>query len=134
MNTEATALENMAVRDARDLPDLVGKLAAIDSPLAAQLAGKALVASRTPWGTLLVPVVAWLALRYGLGWTPELDTAVAGVLVLLCSYLMRLLTSAPITGLFHASAVSLAATPPVASVAAPTAASPIPFPTLGDKL
>ncbi len=120
-----TSAENAAVRAATDVPGLVSNLQMIDSPLAAQLTGKALVASKTPWGTLLLPLVAYLAARYGLGWTPDVDALVAGVAVLVASYLMRLLTSVPITGLFRRAAVLPAPAP---------TASPVPFPDLGAKL
>ena len=112
--TMFSATENAVVREARSVPDLVGKLQQVDSPLATQIAGKAIVASRTPWGTVLVPAVAWLATRYGLGWSPDLDASIAGVLVLVCSFCMRAITRTPITGWLHP-----------APVLAVTAASPI---------
>ena len=116
-----TAAENAAVREARDLPDLIRKLEAVNPVLASQFVGKSLAASKTPWGTLLLPVVTYLAARYGLGWTPDIDALVAGVAVLVGSYAMRIVTATPITSLFR-SPPSTAATFPAATPAAATAA------------
>ena len=100
-NSAITAAENAAVREARDLPDLIRRLEVANPALAAQFVGKSLAASKTPWGTLLLPVVAYLAARYGFGWTPDIDALVAGVAVLVGSYAMRCLTATPITSLFR---------------------------------
>ena len=113
-----TKAENAAVREAKDLPDLLRRLEAVNPALAAQLVGKSLAASRTPWGTLLLPVVAYLAARYGLGWTPDIDALVAGVAVLIGSYAMRCVTSTPITSLFHRPRALVSTTPPAVPVIA----------------
>ncbi len=120
--TVATA-EDVAVREAKSLPDLVDKLQVVNPTLAQQFVGKSLAASKTPWGTLLLPVVAYAAARYGLGWGPDVDALVAGVAVLVGSYAMRAVTSIPITGLFHAKAL-----PPAVA-----ASAPIPVAAVGDK-
>lgn len=106
-----TTAENAAVREAKDLPDLIRRLEAVNPLLAAQFVGKSLAASRTPWGTLLLPVVAYLAARYGLGWTPDIDAVVAGVAVLVGSYAMRYVTSTPITSLFRRRRVTVPTLP-----------------------
>ena len=110
MTLTVTTVEDLAVRDARTLPELVDKLQVVNPTLAAALVGKSLAASRTPWGTLLLPVVAYVAARFGLGWTPDVDALVAGVAVLIGSYAMRVVTSAPITGLFHRKLVVVSST------------------------
>ena len=117
-----TKAENAAVREAKDLPDLLRRLEAVNPALAAQLVGKSLAASRTPWGTLLLPVVAYLAARYGLGWTPDIDALVAGIAVLIGSYAMRCVTSTPITSLFHRPRALVPTTPPAVPVIAAGAA------------
>lgn len=116
-----TTAENAAVREAKDLPDLIHRLEVVNPPLAAQFVGKSLAASRTPWGTLLLPVVAYLAARYGLGWTPDIDALVAGVAVLVGSYAMRFLTTTPITSLFRRKGVT-----------APTLPAAVPVSTAGN--
>lgn len=108
--------ENAAIREARDLPDLIDRLQVASPTLAAQFVGKSLAASRTPWGTLLLPVVAYLAARYGLGWTPDVDALVAGVAVLVGSYAMRAATRVPITGLFRRASVVVETVPPAVPV------------------
>lgn len=60
--------------------------------------GKALVASRTPWGVLAAYAVSFLGARYGLGLDDASTGVVAGGAVLAGSYAMRYITSSPITG------------------------------------
>lgn len=93
-----TAIDN-AVAAAKDLPDLVSKAQAIDPSLAAALEGKALIASKTPWGTLLAGAIAYFAAKQGFGWDETLCDLLAGAGVLLGSYLMRFISPARITGL-----------------------------------
>jgi len=92
---------NEAVRVAQDLPDLVQKLKVVDPTLAGTIEGKALLASKSPWGTLAAGVIGYLASRYGLGWNEATDSLVAGACVLLGSYAMRLVTSGAITGFWQ---------------------------------
>jgi len=105
------AVDN-AVASATSLPDLAKQLAAVDPALAAQLETKPLAASRTPWGTLAVAIVAYVASRYGLHLDEATTGVIAGVAVLAGSYAMRLATSRRIAGVFAAPAVA-----PPASVA-----------------
>jgi hypothetical protein len=110
----ATPLINAAVADAKSLPDFVGKLQALDPSAAQQITGKALVASKSPWGTLAVAAVAWLSAQYGLGWSdiypvaggPSLTTIIGGGGVLAGAFLMRYFTSHPISGLLIRSKVA----------------------------
>jgi len=95
-----TQAANDAVAAAKDVPDLVTKLRVADPALAAQIEGKALVASKTPWGTLAVSAAAYLSTRYGLGWDSATDALVAGGALVLSSYAMRYITSVPISGWF----------------------------------
>lgn len=117
-SSAVTAAENAAVREARDLPDLIRRLEVANPVLAAQFVGKSLAASRTPWGTLLLPVVAYLAARYGLGWPPDIDALMAGVAVLIGSYVMRFMTSTPITSLFRQRRVIGPTPAPIAAAGA----------------
>ena len=98
--TIATA-EAAAIRTAAALPSLLVTATATDPAPVASVTGKALIASRTPWGTILLPVVVYVAGRYGFGWSTDIDTLVAGAAVLVGSYAMRAITSLPISGLFH---------------------------------
>ncbi len=99
-----TPTVNSTVLSAKNLPDLVNKLQEVDPQLAEQLEGKALVSSKTPIGTFLVPAVVWVAAHYGLGWDVTICTYVAGALVLVGTYVMRYITTSPIAGLFHKGA------------------------------
>lgn len=99
MNSTKAADE--AVAAAKDVPDLVDKLKLADPALAAQIEGKALLASKTPWGTLACAVAAYASGRWGLGWDASTDALVAGGALVLGSYAMRYVTSAPISGLFR---------------------------------
>jgi hypothetical protein len=90
-----------AIRAAQSLPELVENLRAVDPALAQQITGKTLIASKSPWGTFAVAAVAYLSSKYGLGWSEGVDELVAGGGILLGAYLMRLVTSAPIAGIFR---------------------------------
>lgn len=99
----ATPMVNAAVSTAKDLPDLVDKLNRIDPAMAQQITGKALIASKTPWGVVAAGAVAYISSRYGLGWSENVTDLVAGGFVLVASYGMRYLSSHPITSLFKRS-------------------------------
>lgn len=86
-----------AIAAANDLPSLVQGLQQVDPALAQQLTGKALIASKSMWGTFAVPAVVYVAGRYGLNWDHDLCTLVAGGLVLICAAAFRKVTSSPIT-------------------------------------
>lgn len=110
-NETLKAAVDTAVADAKNLPQLVSTLQTVDPVLAEQFTGKALLASKSPWGTLLAAVVAYGASRFGLGWDHDTCALVAGAGLLLGAYVMRALTKAPIT-----SVASGAAVPPVSAV------------------
>lgn len=100
-----TAAVNTAVADAKNLPELVSNLQVVAPQLAAPFFGKALLASKSPWGTLAAGLVSYTASKYGFGWPPELCAAVAGGGVLLGSYAMRLFTKQPITSLLPSAVI-----------------------------
>ncbi len=104
MNSTRAADE--AVAAAKDVPDLVAKLKLADPALAAQIEGKALLRSKTPWGTLACAVVAYASTRWGLGWDPSTDALIAGCGLVLGSYAMRAITSVPISGLLRHTPVA----------------------------
>lgn len=88
-------LESVLTAISADLPDIIKEVETIDPALAP----KALLASRTPWGTLAVTALGWLLAKYGLHWDSNVVDLVAGGSVLLGSFGMRYITSAPIKGL-----------------------------------
>lgn len=96
----ATPAVNAAVLTATSLPDLVNKLNTIDPALGDQITGKALIASKTPWGVLAAYGVAYISTRYGLGWSETTTNLVAGGFVLIASFGMRYVSNHPITSLF----------------------------------
>lgn len=87
-----------AVAAAQSVPDLVNKLQAADPALAQQLEGKALLASKTPWGTLACAGVAYAAAKWGLHWDETTVDLVAGGGLVVGAYLMRAVTASPIAG------------------------------------
>jgi hypothetical protein len=95
-----------AVTAAQSLPDLIGKLEAIDPVLASQLSGKALLASRTPWGVLASGIVGWIVAHYGLGLDEATTNSIAGLFVLIGSFAMRYITRTPITSITIPSKVT----------------------------
>jgi len=66
-----------------------------------ELRGKALIASKSPWGTLAGGVIGWIVARYGLDWDTETSGIVAGLAVLGAAYVMRYFTKEPITGVLE---------------------------------
>jgi hypothetical protein len=89
---------NAAIATARDLPDLVHKLERVDPAAAEQLAGKALVASKTVWGGIATIGITWLVGRFDLGWGADVVSLLAGGAVIIG---LRIYTSAPIAGLLN---------------------------------
>lgn len=92
-----SSLIDIAIQDAKNLPDLIAKLEKIDPALAQQFSGKALLASRSPWGVLISAILGWLVTHYGLGWSDDTVAIVDGLIILASSYGMRYITRAPIT-------------------------------------
>lgn len=103
---QATAV-NDAVASAKSLPDLAAKVAAIDPSLAAGLQSKALIASKTPWGTLLATGAAYVSAKYGLGWSEGFCELVALGGLVAGSYAMRAISPGRISGLFKAKTASI---------------------------
>ncbi len=94
-----TTKRDQLIGMAKDVPDLIAKARTFDPALAASLTGKALLASKSPWGTLLGGLVAWLAAKEGFGWDQATCDLVAGAGVLVAAFIMRSITSAPVTGI-----------------------------------
>jgi hypothetical protein len=94
-----TTIKDQLIGGAKDLPDLIAKAKTFDPDLAASLTGKALIASKSPWGSLLGGIVTWLAAKEGLGWDETTCNLVAGAGVLVGAYLMRWITKGSITGI-----------------------------------
>ena len=138
MTITATQAINSAVSAAKDVPDLIAKLNAIDPALGQQLAGKGLAWSKTPWGTLAGTAIGWAIPHYGLAcaavafgataaaaaaqttgcWSDDTVNTIEGVGVvigtLVGSYVMRWVTNSPIAGWFAAAPPA----PPAAKAAA----------------
>src|SRR5580658_3740546 len=88
-DTHTAAQTNAAVRAAQDMPALVANLRTVNPDLAQQIEGKALIASKSPWGTLACSAVGFLAAKYGLTctvasaaaancWTPDTVNLIGG--------------------------------------------------------
>lgn len=65
--------------------------------------GKALIASRSPWGTFAGAGITWLVTHYGFGWDQAMSNLLAGAAVVVASYGMRYITKEPITGILEAT-------------------------------
>ncbi len=98
-----TTVTDQVIAQAKDLPDLIQKASTFDPALAAKFTGQALLASRSPWGTLAGGIVAWLVSHYSLGWDDATCSMVAGAGVLVGAYVMRWVTKHPITGILRAA-------------------------------
>jgi hypothetical protein len=121
--TPAQAAVNDAIKSAQNLPDLIAKVQTIDPAFADAITGKALIASKSPWGVLAGSLIAWLIAKYGLACTPSMTSGcwsdstvqlVSGVAAMgggwLASYAMRLVTQGPITGILKPTPPTTTAT------------------------
>ena len=102
-------ISDRVVASARDLPDLIKKASVADPDLAAKFTGKALLASKTVWGTLATMAVSWAVTKYGLNWDAETSAEVSGALVMLATTLLRCISDGPITGVVNAATPTQAA-------------------------
>ncbi|MDB5405410.1 MAG: hypothetical protein JWL84_322 [Rhodospirillales bacterium] len=105
MNISTTVAVDDAVAAAKSLPDLVNKVSVADPSLALALQSKALIASKTPWGTLLATGAAYLSAKYGLGWSESFCELIALGGMLVGSYAMRAISPGRISGLFKTKPV-----------------------------
>lgn len=111
---DAVPASSKVVAAAKSLPDLITMAQTAAPDLAAAFIGKALIASKTPWGVLAGAGVSWLVAHYGLActaaaaagagcWTPDTINTVTGAATLfgawVASYVMRYLSPLPITGI-----------------------------------
>lgn len=108
----ATPQTNGAVSRSSTLLELVANLRTADPALAQQIEGKSLLASRTPWGTLLAGIIAWGAAHYGLNLSPDAQVELAGLGVVIGSYAMRYVTAAPISSIVSGQKPIVLAQPP----------------------
>lgn len=125
INAHSTlAPADVVANSSRNFRDFLEKATALAPDVAKQFTGKALVASKTPWGTIVGTAVGLLAAKYGLTcgpvaaatatcWTPETVTLVSGLLVLGCtlisSFVMRYISPLPVTGILTAATPAQAA-------------------------
>lgn len=115
-------LVDSAVAHARSLPELISYFQSVAPDLATSLNGKALIASKTPWGVLVGAGATWAVAHYGLGWDQETTTLVSGVAIVVASYIMRYISSARITGIVKPSP------PPPTEMQTPSTPSDPPVP------
>ena len=109
-STNYSEVVNRMVSEAQDLPSLLDELAKVEPGLVEQLKGTTLAGVKTPWITLVATMVAWLSTKYGFGWNEQTDTIVTGAVLVVISYIMRLASSVPVTGIFKPiGVVSMAA-------------------------
>ena len=92
-----------AIATSASKTELVDKLQVVAPDLAAALVGKALIASKSPWGTIAGTVIGYVVAKYVLGWDENTQQVLAGAVVLAftaaAAYIMRYFTSAPIVAI-----------------------------------
>jgi hypothetical protein len=103
-------VKDRLVSDARSLQDLIARAELADPVFAAALKGKALIASKSVWGTLATMGLSWAAGRYGLALDADAAAMVSGALVMITTTVMRLITAGPITGIVNAKPPTLETT------------------------
>jgi hypothetical protein len=98
-------IRDRIIEQAKSLPDLISKAETFDPRLAKILTGKALVASKSVWGTPVTAGISWAASYYGLGWDAEACALVSGAMVVAASAALRYVTVGPVTGILRAGAI-----------------------------
>jgi hypothetical protein len=96
-----TTRDDQVLAAAQDVPDLIAKAASLDAPLVAKWTGKALLASKSFYGAILVLALTAIAKRYALGWDQDTVDIVAGLLDLTALGALRAVSDIPITGFFR---------------------------------
>ena len=117
-----TPAVNAAITAAKDLPGLVQALQTASPQLAQQIEGKPLLASKSPLGTVIGLILGWAIPHYGLACTAAVTTdcwtqntidlaSGAGAIVgtALAAYVMRYVTTSPISGWFSKATIPPAA-------------------------
>jgi len=125
--TSAPTTRDRIIGDARNAPELLAQAQKFDPAIAAALTGKALIASKTIWGTLATMGISWTVTKYGLGWSDQTDAYVSGLLVMAATAALRDITMTPITGWFTKAPVSVATPSGVRVAAAILIALILPF-------
>lgn len=101
-----TTPADQAMGLAKDVPDLISKASVFAPDLAAKWTGKALLASKTFWGSIGVIVLTAVVKRYSLGWDANTVDVVVGAVDLGILSLLRQMSSVPITGIFRKATVA----------------------------
>jgi hypothetical protein len=103
MSTTTQTTRDRIVAGAQSVPDLIAKASVLDPALAQKFEGKALVASKTLWGTLIGMGVSWLVTKYALNWDATTSAYVTGAITMGITGALRTVTDSPITGLLKKS-------------------------------
>lgn len=116
-----TTKTDQVLNSARDFPDMLSKAEQFDPPLASKWTGKAILASKTVWGTAVALIVAAAVKRYSLGWDQNFVDLVSGLIVLGTVAGLRAISDGPITGWFTKKTVAevVASTPGVVAPVRP---------------
>ena len=80
------------------------------------LEGKALIASRSPWGVLAAFIVGFVITKFGFHADDQTVAIISGICVLAGGYLVRLVTHKPITGVMQAGHKPIVREYPVAAM------------------
>jgi hypothetical protein len=88
-----------SVAKSMSVEDLIGTWERIAPDLAEALKGKPLIESKTPWGVMACYIIGVLLGDYGLSLSEAGTQILAGVLVLIGSFVMRYISTARINGI-----------------------------------
>lgn len=113
--TSGDLLANLSVaarHGANDVPLVARAIASLDPDLAAQIAGKSALGSRTVWSGLIVHLLTWAVGYWKLDWDAATTEALAGGISYLILLGLRFVTKRPITSFLPQS---VPAVPPVAN-------------------
>ena len=103
------SIVNQVIAGAKDGPTLLAGLQTVDPALVTALTTNGKALGLNPIGGIIAAGVAWLVTKYGLGWSPDVQTIVVGLIGLAGSEAVRVFKSSPFDGLLAKSAPAKAA-------------------------
>lgn len=83
------ATVDRVVKMAQSAPDLLARAQAVDPALASNLTAALGGQAKTQWGRIAVGALAYLSMKYGLGWPDAFDEIAAGAILTLGHFASR---------------------------------------------
>lgn len=101
MNPSRQDIQDVVVRQANSLPDLIARAQQSAPELADQLTGKPIAQSKTVWGMLVTLGLVYLLRHWGLQYDENTLDIISGCIVMGATTLLRYISESPITSWFR---------------------------------